>query len=39
MEIRDAKAEQGGVREEDWRRSDELLHQSWRSFWQAVNYG
>src|SRR5947209_570555 len=31
MDIRDAKAEQGGVTEEDWKRIDELLHQSWRS--------
>ena len=37
MDIRDAKAEQGGVTEEDWKRIDELLHQSWRSLHQAVN--
>jgi hypothetical protein len=37
MEIRDRQAEQGGVTEEDWRRIDELLRQSWRSLWQAVN--
>jgi hypothetical protein len=37
MEIRDMKAEQGGVTEEDWRRIDELLHQSWRSLHAAVN--
>jgi hypothetical protein len=37
MEIRDTKAEQGGVNEEDWRRIDELLHQSWRSLHAAVN--
>jgi hypothetical protein len=37
MEIRDRQAGQGGVTEEDWRRIDELLHQSWRSLWQAVN--
>jgi hypothetical protein len=37
MEIRDRQAEQGGVNEEDWRRIDELLHQSWRSLRQAVN--
>jgi hypothetical protein len=37
MEIRDRQAEQGGVSEEEWRRIDELLHQSWRSLWQAVN--
>ena len=37
MDIRDAKAEQGGVTEEDWKRIDELLHESWRSLHQAVN--
>jgi hypothetical protein len=37
MEIRDRRAGQGGVTEEDWRRIDELLHQSWRSLWRAVN--
>ena len=37
MEIRDDKAEQGGVNEDDWRRIDELLHQSWRSLHRAVN--
>ena len=37
MDIRDSKAEQGGVTEEDWKRIDELLHQSWRSLHQAVN--
>jgi hypothetical protein len=37
MEIRDTKAEQGGVGEEDWKRIDELLHQSWRSLHAAVN--
>jgi hypothetical protein len=37
MTIRDEKAEQGGVTEEDWKRIDELLHQSWRSLHQAVN--
>jgi hypothetical protein len=37
MEIRDTKAEQGGVTEEDWERIDELLHQSWRSLHAAVN--
>jgi hypothetical protein len=37
MEIRDTKAEQGGVTEDDWRRIDELLHQSWRSLHRAVN--
>jgi hypothetical protein len=39
MEIRDARAEQGGVTEEDWRRIDELLHGSWRSLHAAVNSG
>lgn len=37
MTIRDDKADQGGVTEEDWRRIDELLHQSWRSLHAAVN--
>jgi hypothetical protein len=37
MTIRDDKAEQGGVTEEDWRKIDELLHQSWRSLHAAVN--
>ncbi len=37
MEIRDSKAESGGVTEEDWRKIDELLHESWRSLHQAVN--
>ncbi|MGH9760167.1 MAG: hypothetical protein ACREDR_02670 [Blastocatellia bacterium] len=37
MTIRDDKAEQGGVTEEDWARIDGLLHQSWRSLWRAVN--
>ena len=37
MLIRDARAEQGGVTEDDWRRIDELLHQSWRSLHRAVN--
>lgn len=37
MEIRDTKAEQGGVTEEDWQKIDELLHQSWRSLHSAVN--
>jgi hypothetical protein len=37
MEIRDTRAEQGGVTEEDWKRIDELLHASWHSLWQAVN--
>jgi hypothetical protein len=36
MTIRDTKAESGGVKEADWARIDELLHQSWRSLSQAV---
>jgi len=37
MEIRDTKAETGGVTEEDWARIDDLLHRSWRSLHHAVN--
>ena len=37
MTIRDDRADAGGVTEEDWRRIDELLHQSWRSLHAAVN--
>ena len=37
MTIRDDKADQGGVTEEDWKRIDELLHQSWRSLHDEVN--
>ena len=37
MEIRDTKAESGGVSEEDWQKIDELLHASWRSLHSAVN--
>jgi hypothetical protein len=37
MEIRDTKAEAGGVTEEDWKRIDELLHQSWRSLHSVIN--
>lgn len=37
MEIRDTRAESGGVSEEDWQKIDELLHQSWRSLHAAVN--
>ncbi len=37
MEIRDTRADAGGVNEEDWRRIDELLHGSWRSLHAAVN--
>ncbi len=37
MNIRDNKAEQGGVTEEDWQKIDDLLHRSWRSLRDAVN--
>ena len=37
MNIRDTKAESGGVTEEDWKKIDELLHQSWRSLHTVVN--
>jgi hypothetical protein len=37
MKIRDTKAEQGGVTEEDWQKIDELLHNSWRSLHKSVN--
>ena len=37
MKIRDTKAEEGGVTEEDWRIIDELLHKSWRSLHNVVN--
>ncbi len=37
MEIRDNKAEAGGVTEEDWKRIDDLLHRSWRSLHDVVN--
>jgi hypothetical protein len=36
MTIRDTRAEQGGVTEEDWARINELLRQSWRSLFNAV---
>jgi hypothetical protein len=36
MTIRDTKAEQGGVTEEDWAKIDQLLHQSWQSLAQVV---
>jgi hypothetical protein len=36
MTIRDTKAEQGGVTEEDWAKINELLKQSWTSLAQAV---
>ena len=37
MNIRDNKAESGGVTEEDWQNIDDLLHKSWRSLHKAVN--
>jgi len=37
MSIRDTKAEEGGVTEQDWAEIDELLHASWRALYQAVN--
>ena len=37
MTIRDDKAEQGGVTEQDWQRIDQLLHASWQSLWRAIN--
>lgn len=37
MHMRDTKAEQGGVTEEDWQKIDDLLHRSWRSLHSAVN--
>lgn len=37
MNIRDSKAEAGGVTEEDWQKIDELLHESWRSLHNAVS--
>jgi hypothetical protein len=30
MTIRDTKAEQSGVTQEDWQKMDEFLHSSWR---------
>jgi len=37
MEIRDNKAEAGGVTEDDWQKIDDLLHRSWRSLHEVVN--
>jgi hypothetical protein len=37
MKIRDTKAEQGSVTEEDWQKIDELLHNSWQSLHKNVN--
>lgn len=36
MTIRDTKAESGGMTEEDWKKINELLRQSWRSLAEAV---
>jgi hypothetical protein len=36
MKIRDTKAENGAVTEEDWKKISELLRQSWRSLAEAV---
>lgn len=36
MKIRDTKAEQGGLTEEDWRKIDELLRASWQSLYSAL---
>ncbi|MEW6208123.1 MAG: hypothetical protein AB1631_07135 [Acidobacteriota bacterium] len=37
MTIRDTKALDGGVTEEDWKRIEELLRASWQSLYEAVN--
>lgn len=37
MQIRDSRAEAGGVSEEDWAQIAQLLNGSWQSLWQAVN--
>ncbi len=37
MTIRDKKAEDGKVSEQDWARIEELLRASWQSLWKAVN--
>jgi hypothetical protein len=37
MTIRDTKADDGGVTEEDWKRIEELLRASWLSLYEAVN--
>ena len=37
MKIRDDKADEGGVTEEDWKQIDELLHRSWQSLWKVIN--
>ncbi|HZS48711.1 MAG TPA: hypothetical protein VFC63_26805 [Blastocatellia bacterium] len=37
MTIRDDKADAGGVTEDDWRHIEELLHQSYKSLFKAIN--
>jgi hypothetical protein len=37
MKIRDTRAEQDGVTEEDWQKIDELLHKSWNSLHKSLN--
>ena len=37
MQIRDSQATAGGVTEKDWSEIGNLLDQSWRSLWKAVN--
>jgi hypothetical protein len=37
MILRDQLWEQNGVTEDDWQKIDQLLVESWRSLWQAVN--
>ena len=37
MTIRDKKAEEGAVSEQDWAKINELLRASWQSLWKAVN--
>lgn len=37
MTIRDKRAEEGGLKEDDWAKIEELLRGSWQSLWKAVN--
>lgn len=37
MTIRDDRAEAGGVTEADWKKIDDLLHESWRALYKTVN--
>jgi hypothetical protein len=37
MVIRDEKANEGGVTEEDWTKMESLLDNSWRSLWQNLH--